>query len=81
MSWSNKSNGESNPYTEVVAPHVPLAQDHCQEQDKVVVRAHEKKTGEGYHWEVVEDHEKLDCMTDAPEEVSGVVQELGAPAT
>jgi len=74
------SNEASNPYMEEVVPHVPLAQDHYQEQDKAVAHAREKKSGGGCHLGGVRDHETLDCTTDAPEEVSGVLG-LGPPAT
>lgn len=72
--------GGPNPYTEVVVPHVPLARVHCQEQDKAAVRVR-GKSGEGYPWEGEEDQVKLDCMTDVPEEASGVAREPGLPAT
>lgn len=75
------SNEGSNPYTEVVVPHAPLAQDHCQEQDKAVARVREKKSGGGYRWGGVVDHESFDCTTDAPGEVSGVARGLEPPAT
>jgi len=77
--WTNMSNEGSSPYTEVVVPHAPLAQHHCQEQDKAVARVHEKSGG-GYRWGGVVDHESFDCTIDAPGEVSGVARELEAPA-
>ena len=81
FSLSDMMNGGSNPYTEVVVPHVPLAQNRGQEQDKAVARAREKRSGGGYHWEGVKNHGKFDCRTDVQEEVSGVAQGLVLPVT